>query len=98
MTEGYVTEFTTALEAKVHLEKCGGGKEKIHLLVSREPIEDKDFIGYAFLQFEKEQLQEAKDKINEWVLNPDLVKVSGKINGKDIGKPEKAPEDVKESD
>ena len=86
LAEGYVTEFTTALEAKEHLIGCGEGEdEKFYILGSPEPIEGEDeekFKGYPFSVFEKDQIEEARNKIDEIIASPDSIKSSTEINNK----------------
>jgi len=69
LADGYVKEFTTALEAKEHLNRCGEGEEKFYILSSREPIEDKEFKGFAFSVFEKDQVEKARAKIDNEFFN-----------------------------
>ena len=76
---GYVKEFTTALDAKEYLNECGEGEEKFYILFSAEPVEDKEFKGYPFLKFEKDQIEEAREKIDYVIANPDSIKASAKI-------------------
>ncbi|HDZ18828.1 hypothetical protein LCGC14_0641610 [marine sediment metagenome] len=78
LAEGYVTEFTTALEAKEHLNECGDDGE-FYILFSAEPVEDKEFKGYPFLKFEKDQIEKARAKIDEVIANPGSIKSSAKL-------------------
>ncbi len=80
LATGYVKEFTTALEAKEYLSSIGEGeKEKYYILFFSEPVEDEEFKGYPFLEFEKDQIEEAREKIDYVIANPDSIKASAKI-------------------
>ncbi len=84
----YTKEFTTALEAKEYLNEFGNTAEeaeKFYILFSAKPVEDKEFKGYPFLTFGKDQIEEARAKIDEVIANPESIKSSAKLgNDKEI--------------